>query len=203
MRLFSYVVARDYGFAPNPFFGFCTLATCKPRIRKAASVGDWVMGTGSKKQSRQGYIVFIMRITETMTFNEYWEDARFHCKKPNLFGSMKQAFGDNIYYKKLNGKWVQLNSHHSYPNGVPNPHNIANDTQVDRVLISTEYAYWGKMGPSIHKKFRNYNNFDICCPARNHKSNFPKKLVKDFAAWFCTLNKKGYLGEPLEWSSTP
>lgn len=28
MRCFSYIVARDYGFAPNPFHGFCTLANC-------------------------------------------------------------------------------------------------------------------------------------------------------------------------------
>jgi len=40
-ELHSYVVARDYGFAPNPFFGFCTLATCKPRLRSVAQVGDW------------------------------------------------------------------------------------------------------------------------------------------------------------------
>jgi len=28
-RLFSYVVDHDYGFAPNPSGGFCTLAKCK------------------------------------------------------------------------------------------------------------------------------------------------------------------------------
>lgn len=28
---YSYVVARDFGFAPNPFNGFLTLATCKPK----------------------------------------------------------------------------------------------------------------------------------------------------------------------------
>ena len=50
MKLFSYVVARDYGFAPNPFFSTCTLATCKPKIRRTASVGDWIIGTGSKKK---------------------------------------------------------------------------------------------------------------------------------------------------------
>ena len=41
--LFSYVVRSDGGFAPNPFFGYCTLATCKPRIRKGALVGDWIV----------------------------------------------------------------------------------------------------------------------------------------------------------------
>jgi hypothetical protein len=25
VRLYSYVVARDFGFAPNPFYGFCSL----------------------------------------------------------------------------------------------------------------------------------------------------------------------------------
>lgn len=34
MTLYSYVVAHDFGFAPNPFDGLCTLATCKPDIRK-------------------------------------------------------------------------------------------------------------------------------------------------------------------------
>lgn len=33
--LFSYVVETDSGFAPNPFFGVCTLARCKPSIRRA------------------------------------------------------------------------------------------------------------------------------------------------------------------------
>ena len=72
MRLFSYVVARDYGFAPNPFHGRCTLATCKPRIRNAAAIGDWVIGTGSSTASKEGRLVYAMRITKTMTFNQYW-----------------------------------------------------------------------------------------------------------------------------------
>ena len=46
MRLFSYVVAHDTGFSPNPFFGYCTLACCKPVIRRSAQAGDWVVGLG-------------------------------------------------------------------------------------------------------------------------------------------------------------
>lgn len=88
MRLHSYVVARDYGFAPNPFFGICTLATCKRRIRRVAEIGDWVVGTGSKKRNREKHVVYAMRITDTMTFNDYWNDPRFQTKKPNLRGSV-------------------------------------------------------------------------------------------------------------------
>lgn len=40
MKLFSYIVTHDAGFAPNPFWGYCTLACCKPAIRRTANVGD-------------------------------------------------------------------------------------------------------------------------------------------------------------------
>lgn len=202
MRLFSYVVARDYGFAPNPFFGVCTLATCKPRVRKAAAIGDWVIGTGSKTKGGDGTLVYAMRVTEVMTFNEYWADPRFRRKRPNLSGSLKQAFGDNIYSKDEHGQWHQLDSHHSYRGGAPNPHNIRNDTQTDRVLIGAEYAYWGGSGPEIDARFRNYDGHDICA-GRNHRSNFPPGLADDFVAWFHSLDAHGYLGDPLDWPKTP
>jgi len=95
MKVYSYVVARDYGFAPNPFFGYCTLATCKPVIRRVARAGDWIVGTGSAEHGRQDYIVFAMRVTEVEAFDDFWEDPRFKRKRPNLRGSNKQAFGDN------------------------------------------------------------------------------------------------------------
>nr|VFJ63211.1 MAG: hypothetical protein BECKDK2373C_GA0170839_110424 [Candidatus Kentron sp. DK] len=202
--LFSYVVARDYGFAPNPFFGVCTLATCKPRIRKAAKTGNWIIGTGSKQKqrNRQGFLVYVMRISETMTFNEYWSDERFRRKKPNLRGSKKQAFGDNIYFKDDDGDWQQQDSHHSYENGVLNPHNIKNDTQTDKVLIGEEFAYWGGSGPVIPQRFRDYNGIDICA-GRNHKSRFPDELVAEFIEWFQSLKQTGYQGKPLDWTRTP
>ena len=198
VKLFSYVVARDYGFAPNPFFGVCTLATCKPNIRKAASIGDWIVGTGSKRKGRQRHLIYVMRVTEIMTFNEYWKDERFRRKKPNLRGSMKQAFGDNIYFQDDTGQWQQQDSHHSYQGGKPNPHNIKNDTRTDRVLLSTEYAYWGGSGPEIPPQFSDNYEFDIFA-LRNHKSRFSKELVNDFLNWFQNLGASGYLGAPLDW----
>ena len=201
-KLFTYVVARDYGFAPNPFFGICTLATCKPGIRKTASIGDWIVGTGSSQKNRQGYLVYAMRITETTTFNGYWEDERFRKKKPNLRGSMKQAFGDNIYFLDSSGQWRQQDSHHSYQDGKLNPHNVTNDTQTDRVLLSAEYAYWGGSGPEMPQQFRNYNEVDICA-IRNHKCRFREDLVSDFLDWFHSLDANGYLGAPLDWPKTP
>ena len=202
MKLFSYVVARDYGFAPNPFFGICTLCTCKPKIRKTASLGDWIVGTGSSRNNRRGYIVYVMCVAEAMTFNEYWEDDRFQKKKPNLMGSVKQAFGDSIYFQDASGQWQQKDSHHSYANGSPNLHNIRNDTQTDRVLLSKEFTYWGGSGPKIPKKFRDYKGLDICA-GRGYKCKFPEDFVEDFVEWYRNIDSNGYLGTPLDWPRTP
>ena len=198
--LFSYVVARDYGFAPNPFFGVCTLATCKPKIRGKASIGDWVIGTGSSKNDRQGCLVYAMRVTEIITFNEYWTNERFQSKKPNLRGSKKQAYGDNIYFREDNAdQWHQQDSHHSYPHGIPNLENLEDDTQTDRVLLSTDYAYWGGSGPRIPHNFRDHDGVDICCPRQGHKSQCLEGLANDFVTWFRSLAVSGYLGAPLDW----
>ena len=117
MKLYSYVVARDFGFAPNPFFGFCTLATCKPRIRSSASVGDWVVGTGAKGgYDYQGRLIYAMQVSETLGFDDYWSDPRFNLKRPNLKGSLKAMYGDNIY-RRDGSQWVQADSHHSLPDG--------------------------------------------------------------------------------------
>jgi len=142
MKIFSYVVDRDIGFAPNPFFGFCTLATCKPDIRKFAKVEDWILGTSSTTTNRPKHIVFAMKVTEKITFNEYWNDPRFADKKPLLSGSRKYQYGDNIYYQE-NNEWLQSPSHHTEENGSPNLSNLKKDTKSEYVLISNHYYYFG------------------------------------------------------------
>ena len=143
MRGFSYVVARDFGFAPNPFDGVCTLATCKQQIRGSAVVGDWVIGTGSARFGLTGKLVFAMKISERLTFDSYWNDERFETKKPVMNGSLKKMYGDNIYRRRARGGWEQANSHHSLEDGRPNAYNVKRDTSADAVLISEHFYYFG------------------------------------------------------------
>ena len=197
VKLYSYVVARDFGFAPNPFFGVCTLATCKPKIRATAAVGDWVVGTGSKEHGLDGRLVFAMRVSETLSYDQYWNDLRFRDKRPNLRGSLKQAFGDNVYHMAPNRRWIQENCHHSNPDGTPNKNNIRHDCQAPRVLIGEPFAYWGGAGPTVPTRFRGSRN-DVCAQ-RGHKCNFPSDLVVSFVEWVLSQGLDGYLGPPAEW----
>ena len=201
MRLHSYRVARDFGFAPNPFHGYCTLATCKPKIRKVARIGDWVVGTGTTPRSREDRIVYAMRVTEILTFDEYWNDPRFIGKRPNLSSSLKNAYGDNIYHRDTDTKeWIQKNSHHSHPDGTPNDKNVFRDTsRTDRVLISNHFFYWGDSGPQMPRRFLGPKGFDIRC-LRGHKNRLPKSAVAEFINWIaseCECNQ--CFGRPLDW----
>ena len=130
LKLYSYVIARDFGFAPNPFYGFCTLATCKPRIRTRPP-----SATGSSVQARRNRAARAPGLCDARdrdaTFEEYWKDQRFVHKRPNLRGSLKQWFGDNIYHRNpRTGHWVQENSHHSRATGKPYKGNIDHDTRL-------------------------------------------------------------------------
>ena len=62
MNCFRYKIEHDYGFAPNPFHGTLSLATCKGPIRqnKNLQVGDWIVGFGSKSMDNDGYLVWDM-----------------------------------------------------------------------------------------------------------------------------------------------
>lgn len=200
MKLYSYVVARDFGFAPNPFFGFCTLATCKPIIRKHASVGDWVVGTGAKvAYGYSGRLIYAMQVSEVLDFDKYWNDPRFIQKRPNLTGSLQVLYGDNIYHR--DGKnWVQADSHHSSEKGRLNKDNLEWDTSVDRLLISNKFVYWGRSAPTIPKMFRNFGKErDDICAGRGHRV-FENELPTAFYTWLEAMGKWGVQDEPLEFA---
>ena len=194
-KLFTYVVARDYGFAPNPFHGFCTLATCKPQIRKDASVGDWVVGTGSKSKGLEQRFVYVMLVSGTMTFDEYWRDPRFARKRPDMHSSRRRAYGDNIYHRNPSGEWQQADSHHSKEHGYPDLSNIRRDTGTNRVLVAEEFAYWGGTGPELVQ----FAGLDIRKSGQGHRCNFPAQVVDELVNWFRNLLEIGVLADPYAW----
>lgn len=163
-HLYAYAITRDFGFAPNPFHGLCTLATCKPGIRKSAKVGDWIMGIGgSSLPSVKRRCILLMKVSEKVSFQDYWDHERFSLKKPVRNGSRVQMLGDNIYHKDKSGRWIQEDSHHSNPDGTPNPINLDRDTgRTDQALVSNYFLYFGSGALPVdldsigYERIRNY-----------------------------------------------
>ncbi|MDT4329135.1 hypothetical protein BJL95_02030 [Methylomonas sp. LWB] len=163
--LYTYAITRDYGFAPNPFHGICTLATCKPDIRKSANIGDWILGIGgSNMNSASRKCIFLMKVTKKISFQEYWHDPIYSIKKPLRNGSQVRMVGDNIYHVDLHGNWLQEDSHHSNPDGSINHENLKRDAgKTDDVLLSDKFLYFGHKAIEIdldsigyHHRIRNY-----------------------------------------------
>jgi hypothetical protein len=78
-KIYSYIIPVDDGAASNPFGGICTLTICKPAIRRTATVGCWIIGTGSKHTKMMNglsydfskTLVYAMKVTDKMTLAEY------------------------------------------------------------------------------------------------------------------------------------
>jgi|SRR5215213_1222768 len=147
MKLASYVIKKDVGFAPNPFGGFCTLAACTPnRMGLKLQPGDWIMGNSSKE--RHNGLVYAMRISEVLEFDDYFNDPRFEAKKPRKNGTWQQRCGDNIYYIGDSGFYEQAFTYcHT------DPHYLEKDTRHPRVFISDHFFYFGESAPQIPAEF--------------------------------------------------
>lgn len=195
-RVFLYTLKYDYGFAPNPFHGVCTLATCKPAIRKAAQIGDYIVGKGPTPRNTE--LVYVMIVDEILTFDSYWDDERFQVKKPVMNASIMMAYGDNVYHRPHpDAKYVQADSHHSHNDGTTNEANVLRDTNhTDRVLVGRRFSYFGKAGVALPCSKL---DTDISIPIRSMKYKFRDGDRATLLIYLDRLLGRGYTNEPADW----
>jgi hypothetical protein len=138
--LYSYKMTHDTGFAPNPFHGIITLATCKPLIREHKQPGMYVAGFTSKKlcgdKVGQERLVYIMEITEKITFDSYYKSIRFKNKIASNESRISQM-GDNIYFLTDNKYQQSFSYFHT------DKDEMDNDLKSDQVLLSNNFFYLG------------------------------------------------------------
>lgn len=171
MTLYSYVVRHDTGFAPNPYGGFCTLACCKPGLRKRARVGDWIIGLTPRALGSK--IIYFMCVDEILTYEAYWNDSRFINKKPQHSKEYHRMVGDNIYEPRPNGSFKQHSSQHS--NGaIENHSNKEHDLNGKYVLISQRFSYFGAY-PLVLPP-----NLDALRVGRNYRCRFSDEVLQAF-----------------------
>lgn len=153
-RLFTYRITHDKGFAPNPFGGILTLATCKPGMRRTKIEGDWVAGFASKflakntkietrREIHPDSLIYLMRVTEVLSLDKYFNDPRFQMKKPRS-GGYKAQRGDNIYRLKDPDTYEGVGKSDHSNDGTYPQETIATDTGGENALISDEFYYLGR-----------------------------------------------------------
>jgi hypothetical protein len=186
-KLYSYVVKVDKGFAPNPFGGHCTLAACTPNHQGVrAEPGDWIMGNSDKSTGQR--LIYAMRISEVMEFDDYFRDPRFAAKKPRPDGSWRNRCGDNIYFIGESGRYEQ-----AFTYSHTEPHYLEKDTRRPRVFISDHFCYFGENAPDIPADFEGLIRDSQGC-----KKNHPPEMVAMFISWLEHSHKPGILGLPRD-----
>src|SRR5690242_16400143 len=141
-RLFSYTLRYDYGSAPNPYWGVCTLTICKPEIRRRAKRGDWVVGLGSKDSpigDISDSVVYAMKVTDKKSLRDYDRFCRnnFRAKIPSWSSTVfKKRVGDCIYdYSRSNNPTQRKGIHDSKCRRT--------DLRGKYALLSTHFYYFG------------------------------------------------------------
>lgn len=203
--LFSYVVQTDAGFAPNPFFGVCTLACCKPAIRRAIgnrllrqsgwtdirelrrddpgyvrSQNIWVVGVaGSSLQDRTGRsVVYAMQVTDVLDFESYFDEHPE--KRPVRTGLVTSDdprwHGDAIYTGNDPATARQL-APSAHSDG-DNEHqgNKEHDLNGRYVLLSDHFLYFGKDAPYVPLEERLHHG-------RGHRSNHSSETLEELESW--------------------
>lgn len=203
MKIYSYRIDHDYGLAPNPFGGYCTVAVCKPNIRRSGNLhkNDWLIGTGSKSLERSsGFncvskLIYAMEVSEIMDLNTYWHDPRFQYKKPQMNGTLSTIFGDNIYHQDENGNWIQIDCAHRNLTGLYNADHFRKDTGGHNVLISENFYYFGDNAPEIPNDI-----ITVCHTTQGQKLVWPDELADSFFSWLQKKFPKGISGLPISWA---
>jgi hypothetical protein len=149
MAIRGYKLTHDSGFAPNPFHGVLTLATCMVKIRSSRQRGDWVAGFASAKlvglARTNGVeipymgLIYLARVSEVMPLRSYFTDPRFTLKKNKIDSPREiERAGDNIYYQSTAGAYAQVrNVHHD--SGA-----LTHDVSGTNALVCTDFWYLGR-----------------------------------------------------------
>lgn len=196
------MIDHDYGLAPNPFGNYCTIAVCKPNLRKSQNlnIGDWIIGTGSKSLEKSSglkcvsRLIYAMQVSEIIDLNSYWLDSRFQYKKPVMNGTLRTIFGDNFYYLNDDKKWAQIDSAHNNIDGKFNDEHFRKDTGGKNALISEVFYFFGQNAPALPISL-----LGVCHTTQGLKIVYPEELADLFLEWLHSNFEPGVQGLPISW----
>ncbi len=189
--LYTYCIPYDDGAAPNPYWGVCTLVICKPVIRRTAEIGDWIVGTGSTHspiEDISGCVVYAMRVSRTMTMEEYDAYVAEHLpeKVPQWrHRDARRRLGDALYDYSVDPP-VQRP-------GVHGPGNVDTDLGGHNALLSDHFYYFGNRPVRLPQDLQG-----IVRQGQGHRSHSNAPYVERFVEWIDSLGytPNSIMGEP-------
>lgn len=187
-RLLTYVVSSDTGLAPNPSTNVCTLAVCKPEVRKSAVIGqDWIIGVSTADHGRNR-VICVMSVDEKIPYADYFNDARFAAKKPDT-----DSRGDNFFRWGKAGYEVAFRTAAHYGNPVL----IARDVKAPWAVVGHRFWYFGENAPELPKSFHHTNIVLPDRSRRGHRVIDDAALIERFVAW-AERQPQGIHGRPRD-----
>ena len=217
MKILTYRMTYDTGFAPNPFHGVLTLATCTPNHKRAElEKGDYIVGIESNAlmeqrkskglcKEKNNLLIFVGEASEILSLNDYFNDLRFKKKKYKKNKCWILRRGDNIYYED-GGMWKWLRGHDHDDKSITffhrnsldhlyktNRHVIYKDIYGNRVFICHRFTYFGDKCEEFDKRF-----LDCIVKAQGIKYCYENNSkFKDFKNYLDSLIGKGRIGKPI------
>ncbi|ROL92383.1 hypothetical protein BK636_02520 [Pseudomonas chlororaphis] len=182
-RIYGYVITHDTGFAPNPYGGVLTLATCKPVIRRTAKMGDWLVGTGSASRGLRGKLVYAAKIDKVLTLEEYGRDPQYVLKRPSASGDDASRQGDNLYFKDEEGDWFQRESDRH------DCSHMDRDLSGKNVLIAKSFWYFGSKARDLPESLQL-----IIKTGPGHKCTDSPEVMERLEKWLSQF-ELGVVGE--------
>ncbi len=140
-RLYLYKLTSDTGAAPCVHDGLLSVAICKPRIRAGARVGDWLFGFAANRLYPDNRLIYVARVTEVLAEGAYYEQARFRARPDCIYQRHGSAF-----VRRADARY------HLRPRDVEHDLGPAPDHALARVLISSDFRYFGARGAADYKR---------------------------------------------------
>lgn len=183
-RLYTYIVQQDTGLAPNPYWGWCTLAVCTPNHQGSrVEVGDWIAGFLSK--ARDHRFLYAVEVSEILDLDDYFRDPRFVEKKPDLRGNWQERCGDNFYSRREDGTWKQHRNRFHIGEDIKEQ-----DTRHAKVFMGTQFWYLGRSAEIVPTRLKSLVG------GRGARVNHDPALVTDFCKWVKKRFSAGVLDFP-------
>ena len=185
--MYSYIVVHDYGFAPNPFHGWCTLAACTPNhMGIKAKPGDWIIGF--EEARRRHNLLYAMQVDHVLHFDDYHSDKRFRSKMPRYSGDWRELCGDNLYFTAPSGEWDRVDS----PLHLE-PELFAKDTKHPYAFVGKHFYYFGEEAVKTPRRFQSLVHARHGC-----KASHDPATVEMFVSWLQSTFDLGMAAEPRD-----